>query len=181
LETEAPNLSDKQWQLAGKDIISAIVIISVGIAVSVWALGMPRPSGWPSAPGLVPLLFAGTMTLMGIALFISAFRKNGIGCLRAFLAEFSATGFFQDTHTKRSIWIIFLSAVYTLILTGRVPFEIAGSLFLVSTLSVFWRKGGWLKIILISVLTPFFFTVSFRFLFAMLLPGDSLIDFLFYR
>ena len=181
MDTPAQKLSDKQWQLAGKDIFSAVVIIAVGIAVSVWALHMPRPSGWASAPGLVPLLFAGTMTLMGIGLFISAFRKNGIAYLRTSLTAVSTVSFFQDIQTKRSIWIIFLSAVYTLILTGRVPFEIAGSIFLLSTFTVFWRKGGWLKIILISILTPFFFTLSFRFLFAMLLPGESIIDFLLYR
>ena len=174
-------MSDKQWQLAGKDFVSAVIIITVGIAVSFYAFNLPRPSGWSSAPGLVPLLFAGTMTVMGIGLLVSAVRKKGIAYLQTALTSFSARGFFQDTQTKRSIWIIFLSAVYTIVLTGRVPFEIAGTIFLVCTLSIFWRKGGWLKIILISILTPLFFTVSFRFFFAMLLPGESIIDFLFYR
>ena len=90
-------------------------------------------------------------------------------------------GLLQDTQTKRTVWIIALSAVYTLVLSGRVMFEIAGALFLLSTLSVFWRKGGWLKIVLVSVCTPVVFSLLFRLLFAILLPGDSIVDYLLYR
>lgn len=181
MDTPPQKISDKQWQLAGKDIISAVIVMGVGIAVAVWALRMPRPSGWASAPGLVPLLFAGSMTLMGLGLLGAALRKNGIAYLRQAWANFSAAGLFQDTQTKRTIWIIVLSAIYTLVLSGRLPFEIAGTLFLLGTLTVFWRRGGWLKIILVSFGVPMAFSLMFRLLFAILLPGDSILDYLLYR
>lgn len=172
---------NKQRQSAGKDIVSAAFVMGMGIAVSVWALFLPRPSGWSSAPGLVPLLFAGSMTLMGLGLLTSALRRNGIAYLRKAWADFSAIGLFQEAQTKRTLWIVVLSAIYTLVLSGRVPFEIAGTLFLLSTLTVFWRKGGWLKILLISVCVPITFSLMFRLLFAILVPGDSILDYLLYR
>ena len=181
MDTPSEKLSDKQWQAAGKDIVSAAVVMGVGVIVSVWALRLPKPSGWASAPGLVPLLFAGSMTLMGLGLMVSALRKNGIAYLGKAWADFSVAGLLQDTQTKRTVWIIALSAVYTLVLSGRMMFEIAGALFLLSTLSVFWRKGGWLKIVLISACTPVVFSLLFRLLFAILLPGDSIFDYLLYR
>lgn len=181
MDTSAKKVSDKQWQLAGKDIISAAFVMGVGIAVSIWALCIPRPAGWASAPGLVPLLFAGTMTLMGAGLLASALRKNGIAYLRKAWTGFSAAHLFQETQTKRTIWIIALTAIYTLVLSGRVLFEIAGTLFLLSTLTVFWRKGGWLKILFISLSIPIIFSLMFRLLFAIFVPGDSIIDYLLYR
>jgi hypothetical protein len=171
----------KQSQMAGKDIISAAFVMGLGIIVSVWALFMPRPSGWSSAPGLVPLLFAGSMTLMGLGLLISALRRNAIAHLRQAWANFSIAGLFRETQTKRTLWIVVLSAIYTLVLSGRVPFEIAGTLFLLGTLTVFWRKGGWLKILLISGCVPITFSLMFRLLFAILVPGDSILDYLLYR
>ena len=181
MDTTDKKTLNKQRQLAGKDIISAAFVMGIGIAVSVWALFMPRPSGWSSAPGLVPLLFAGSMTLMGLGLLTSALRRKGVAYLRQAWTDFSAVGLFQETQTKRTLWIVVLSAIYTLVLSGRVPFEIAGTLFLLSSLTVFWRKGGWLKILLISVCVPITFGLMFRLLFAILVPGDSILDYLLYR
>ena len=181
VDTTDKKLLNKQRQSAGKDIISAAFVMGMGIAVSVWALFLPRPSGWSSAPGLVPLLFAGSMTLMGLGLLTSALRRKGVAYLRKAWTDFSAVGLFQATQTKRTLWIVVLSAIYTLVLSGRVPFEIAGTLFLLSTLTVFWRKGGWLKILLISVCVPLTFGLMFRLLFAILVPGDSILDYLLYR
>ena len=181
MDTTDKKTFNKQRQMAGKDIISAAFVMGLGIAVSVWALSLPRPSGWSSAPGLVPLLFAGSMTLMGLGLLTSALRRNGIAYLRQAWADFSAVSLFRDTQTKRTLWIVVLSAIYTLVLSGRVPFEIAGTLFLLSSLTVFWRKGGWLKILLISVCVPLTFGLMFRLLFAILVPGDSILDYILYR
>lgn len=181
MDTTDKKTLNKQRQLAGKDIISAVFVMGLGIVVSIWALYMPRPSGWSSAPGLVPLLFAGSMTIMGLGLLTSALRRNGGVYLRKARTDFSMVRLFQETQTKRTIWVIALSAIYTLVLSGRVPFEIAGALFLLSTLTVFWRKGGWLKILLISVCVPIIFGLMFRLLFAILVPGDSILDYLLYR
>lgn len=169
-------VENKQMQLASTDVVSSLVVMALAVLISVWALKMPNPSGWASAPGLVPLLFAGTMFLMGLGLFIAAVRRNGFLFLFNRLQSFSGTKFFRDEQSKRTVWIIVLTAIYILILTGRLPFEVAGSLFLFSAFTVFWEKGRWLKIIILSFVIPLIFSLVFRFLFSILLPGDSIID-----
>lgn len=166
---------EKKTRMAAIDIVTSIVIMAVSVAVIYWSLQMPWER-WARAPGLVPVLFGGTMFLMALSLMISAIKNRGIPTLRKIFSEFSFSGFFGNTKTKRSLWIILFVSIYLLVLTGRVPFEIAGFLFLFATFSVFWRKGGWLKITLVSVLVPLVFSAIFRLLFKILLPGDSIFD-----
>jgi len=167
---------DKKSRMAGIDLITSLLVMAVSIAVSVMSLKMPRPAGWKSAPGLIPLLFASTLFFMGLGLFISASRSNGIPTLLGMLSGFSMVNFLADARIKRALWIILLTGIYILLLTGQLPFEIAGGLFLFSAFSVFWRSGGWLKISLISLIIPLFFGFAFRVLFSFLLPGDSIFD-----
>ena len=170
---------DKPSRMAGTDIVSSLIVMVVAAVVSIWSLRMPNPMGWSSAPGLVPLLFAGTMFLMGLGLFISALKRKGFSSLGTRLFRFSGKDFIQNVQTQRSIWIILLTAVYLLILSGRLPFEIAGSLFLLGAFAVFWKEGRWLKIIVASLAIPLLFSLTFRLLFSILLPGDSILDYLF--
>ena len=166
---------EKKTRMAAIDIVTSLVIMAVSVIVIYWSLQMPWER-WARAPGLVPVLFAGTMFLMGLALMVSALRSRGLPTLSRTLSEFSFRKFFGDARTRRSIWIILLVSIYLLVLTGRVPFEIAGFLFLFGTFTVFWRKGGWLKITLVSLLVPLVFSALFRLLFKILLPGDSIFD-----
>ena len=179
MELPDQEIENKPLRMASTDIVSSLIVMAVAVIISIWALNMSKPSGWASAPGLVPLLFAGTMFLMGLGLFIIAVRRNGLTFLRTRLSTFSGKGFIQDTQTKRSAWIIVLAAIYMLILTGRLPFEIAGFLFLFSTFTVFWKKGRWLKVIVASIVIPLVFSLTFRFLFSILLPGDSIFDYFY--
>jgi hypothetical protein len=166
---------EKKTRMAAIDIVTSIVIMAVSVAVIYWSMQMPWER-WARAPGLVPVLFAGTMFIMGLALMISAIKAKGLARLSKTFSEFSFSGFLKNTKTKRSLWIIVLVSIYLLVLTGRVPFEIAGFLFLLATFSVFWRKGGWIKITLVSLLVPLVFSGLFRLLFKILLPGDSIFD-----
>lgn len=169
---------DKKTRMAGIDVITAVVVMAVGIAVAIISMKMPRPVDWKSAPGLIPLLFAVTLFMMGLGLFVSALRRKGFAILNLMLSGLTMAGFTADARTKRTLWIILLAGIYVILLTGRLPFEIAGSLFLFSTFTVFWRKGGWLKIVLVSVIIPMAFGFTLRMLFTILLPGDSIFDLL---
>jgi len=169
---------DKKTRMAGIDVITAVVVMAVSIAVAIISMKMPRPVDWKSAPGLIPLLFAVTLFMMGLGLFVSALRRKGFAILSLMLSGFTMAGFAADARTKRTLWIILLAGIYIVLLTGRLPFEIAGSLFLFSTFTFFWRKGGWLKIVLISVIIPTAFGFTLRMMFTILLPGDSIFDLL---
>lgn len=170
---------DKKLRMAGIDIVSSIAVMAVSVAVVYWSLKMPRTLGWAKAPGLVPILFGGSMFLMGLGLFISAVKNRGFHVLKRAFSGPSFIAFVGHVETKRATWIILITAIYLLGLTGRVRFEIAGALFLFGTFAVFWRRGGWLRIILVSLLVPLAFSALFRLFFKVLLPGDSIFDWFF--
>lgn len=178
MDQTTPKPLDKTTRMAGIDVITSIVVMAVSIAVAVISLQMPRPVGWKSAPGLMPLLFSITLFIMGLGLLISALRRKGFSIFMQMLSGLSMGVFIGDVRTKRTLWIILLTGTYIILLSGRMPFEVAASIFLLSTLSVFWKKGGKTKIILISVIIPLFFGFVIRVLFSNLLPGDSIFELL---
>jgi hypothetical protein len=139
---------------------------------------MPRPGGWSSAPGLIPLFLSTCTFLMGLGLLVSSLRNKGISQLVTKYKTFSPSQSIGQTKVRRSLWIILLTAFYFFVLLGRVPFEFASFIYLASTLSIFWKKGGWLKIILISALLPFVMSALFRLIFVVFMPGDSVFDWL---
>ncbi len=162
----------------GVDFISSIVLMAFSLVVGVWSLNMPRPGGWSSAPGLVPLFLAVCIFFMGLALLISSVRRGAAAALLGRLRRFSLNRFVSRVGVRRTFWIVLLTAVYVFVLLGRVLFELASFLYLVATLALFWRKGGWLKIILVSVLLPIAVSLVFRVLFVVLMPGGSVFDWL---
>jgi len=171
-------VTDKKVRMAGIDVITSVAVMAVSIAVAIISIKMPRPVDWKSAPGLIPLLFSGTLFIMGFSLFISAIRRKGFAVLGMLLARSVRRDRIQDVRTQRTFWIIFLAGIYIILLIGRLPFEVASSLFLLGTFAVFWRGGGWLKIILVSVIVPFVFGLTLRMMFSIMLPGDSIFDLL---
>jgi hypothetical protein len=160
------------------DFVSSVLLMAFSIGVALWSLRMPRPGGWSSAPGLIPLFLSTCTFFMGVGLLTSAVRNKGISQLITSCKAFSPTQSIIDTKVKRSLWIILLTAFYFFFLLGRIPFEFASFIYLVSTLYIFWRKGGWLKIILISALLPFVMSGLFRVIFIVFMPGDSVFDWL---
>lgn len=163
---------------AAIDFVSSILLMAFSIGVVLWSLRMPRPGGWSSAPGLIPLFLSTCTFFMGLGLLISAVRNKGVSQLVSRCKTFSPSQSIIDIKVKRSLWIILLTAFYFFILLGRIPFELASFIYLASTLHVFWRKGGWLKIILISVLLPCVTSALFRVIFIVFMPGDSIYDWL---
>ena len=163
---------------AAIDLISSILLMAFSVGVVLWSLRMPRPGGWSSAPGLIPLFLSACTFFMGLGLFISSIRNKGISQLVTKYKTFSFAQSIGRAKVRRSLWIILLTAFYFFVLLGRVPFELASFIYLTSALYIFWRKGGWLKIILISALLPFFMSALFRVVFVVFMPGESFFDWL---
>jgi hypothetical protein len=151
---------------AAIDFISSILLMAFSIGVALWSLQMPRPGGWSSAPGLIPLFLSTCTFHKGISQLVTKYKT------------FSPSQSIGQTKVRRSLWIVLLTAFYFFVLLGRIPFEFASFIYLASTLSIFWRKGGWLKIILISALLPFVMSALFRLIFVVFMPGDSVFDWL---
>jgi len=162
---------------AGVNIISSIILMIFSAGVFVWSLYMPRPSGWPSAPGVIPLFVSTCLFFMALQLLVYGIRKDGISQLKSMRQRKERSDERPETRTglKRSLWIVLLVAGYIFVLLERIPFEIASFIYMVAALYVFWRKGGWLKILIISAILPFFISFMFRFVFHVLVPGESVI------
>jgi hypothetical protein len=178
MDRSTTELTDKKTRMAGIDVITSIIVMAVSIAVAIISIQMPRPVDWKSAPGLIPLLFAGTLFIMGFGLFISAIGRQGFAIFSMMFSRSIKGDSTEDARTKRTFWIILLSGIYIFVLTSWLPFEVASSLFLLCTFAVFWRRGGWLRIILVSVIIPTVFGLTLRMMFSILLPGDSIFDLL---
>ncbi|MFB0508385.1 MAG: tripartite tricarboxylate transporter TctB family protein [Thermodesulfobacteriota bacterium] len=166
----------KKGTMPAIDFFSSIVLMAFSVGVVLRSLQMPRPGGWSSAPGLIPLFLSACTFFMGLGLFVSSLRNNGISQLVTKWRAFSPSQSVSSTKVKRSLWIILLTAFYFFVLLGRTPFEFASFIYLASTLHIFWRKAGWLKIILISTLLPFSLSALFRLVFVVFMPGDSVFD-----
>jgi hypothetical protein len=164
--------------MAGTDFLSAILLMGFSAGVVIWSLKMPRFAGWSTAPGLLPLLLCTCTFFMSLSLLVSSVKSQGHKTLLIRCRSFSWSGFFSDTKTKRSLGIILLTGTYVFVLLDRMPFELASFIYLLVTLSVFWRKGGWFKIILLSLVLPFVTSGIFRGLFIVFMPGGSFVDWL---
>jgi len=166
--------------MAGIDFIISIILIVLSIGVSLWSLKMPRPEGWITAPGLFPLFLSVSTFFMALSLFASSLRNEGLSQLIAKLRGFSINQFTSErVKAKRTLWIIISIAFYIFVLIERIPFELATFIYLAPTLYVFWREGGWLKIILISIAVPLFMCNIFRVFFGTFMPGDYNFDWLY--
>lgn len=153
--------------------------MAAGLVISYWSYLLPRDLGWASAPGLVPILFAGTMFIMALFLFITAIRRGAPRLLLKMLSSLNGAELVKSQSFRRQIYIIAIASLYILVLTGRVYFEIASFIFLALAFFTYWPKGGWLKILLISAVIPLVISFIFRVLFVMLVPGDSIYQFLY--
>jgi hypothetical protein len=179
---ETKNVTEEQGSkkdsMAETDFLSAILLMGFSVGIVLWSLKMPRFAGWSSAPGLLPLLLCTSTFFMSLSLLISSIKNQGHKKLMMRYRTLSLSRFIRDTKTKRSLGIILLTALYVFVLLDRIPFELAGFIYLMITLYVFWKKGGWFKIILISLLVPFVTSGIFRGLFVVFLPGGSFFDWL---
>jgi len=166
--------------MAGIDFVSSIVLIAFSLGIILWSLKMPRPGGWSSAPGLLPLFLGACILFMSLSMLISSIRNEGFSRLITKFQGFPLSQTISDTKKRRLLEITLLIALYIFGLLGRMPFELASFIYLVSTLSFFWRKGGWKKIILLSILVPLGMGALFKIVFVVIMPGGSIFDQLFY-
>ncbi|MBI5968091.1 MAG: tripartite tricarboxylate transporter TctB family protein [Deltaproteobacteria bacterium] len=174
------NQVSEKNSMAGIDFVSSIVLIAFSLGIILWSLKMPRPGGWSSAPGLLPLFLGACILFMSLSILISSIKNKGFERLITKCQGFSFSQTMSDTKKKRLLGITLLIALYIFGLLGRMPFELASFIYLVSTLYFFWRKGGRKKIILLSILIPLGMGALFKIIFAVIMPGGSIFDWLIY-
>ena len=166
----------KKDAMAGINFFVSILLMGFSVVVVLLSLAMPRPGGWSSGPGLIPLFLGATIFFMSIHIFSSSLKKEGYSIFVALCKDFSLVKSWGDVKTRRTIYLALLIAFFVFGLLGRIAFEIATFIYLLCLFLTFWRKGGWVKIILLSALVPLILGTVFRLLFSVSLPGGSTYD-----
>ena len=58
------------------DFITSIILMVFTLVVALWSFQLPRPEGWTSAPGLIPLFLSVSTFFMGLGLLVSSIRRE---------------------------------------------------------------------------------------------------------
>ena len=127
--------SDDEAVTARADLLAAIVLVLLGIAVMYFSWTMNRLEARhihpATIPGLVPLILGGALTLCGALLGVRAARLGRPGAW---------AGLWQvvtSPHAVRAGVVLVMALVYTLILVGRMPFWLASMIFIFAFIVVF--------------------------------------------
>ena len=177
-----------------RDIISGFGTMLIGVLFLVGTAFMPwRGSSfnWYGAPGLVPAILAGLLFLCGLILYLRARLNNKYyerqeaeeakEKAEAAAQEAQTTGQsstqvqelklpdFLKTERWRIATVVALLAVYIFGLIGRIPYIPATAVFVTAFIWIF-KGGGWLKSILIGLITSVAVWFVFYKIFAVVLP-----------
>jgi hypothetical protein len=120
---------------ARADLLTAIVLVALGLLVFYLSWTMPRLEARrihpATIPGLVPMLLGGALTICGALLGLHAWRVKAPGGWRAL------GGIFLTSQAKRAATVLALALIYTLVLVGWLPFWAASMLFVFSFIFLF--------------------------------------------
>ena len=120
---------------ARADLITAFVLVGLGLAIFYLSWTMPRLEARhvhpATIPGLVPLFLSVALTLCGVLLGLRSWRIEATGGWRGL------AGLFTTTQALRVFVILGLALVHTLILVGWLPFWAAAMLFIFAFIMIF--------------------------------------------
>lgn len=134
--------TDDEGMRARADLVTALVLVALGLAVVYLSWTMPRlevrrihPS---TIPGLVPLLLGIALTVCGSLLAWRSWRIDAPGGWQGLL------GLLGRREALRVGVVLALALVHTLVLVGLIPFWAAAMLFIFAFIMVFetWLNEG---------------------------------------
>ena len=152
------------------DFFMGIVLMVLSTVVCSVAWSWPRQGGFASSAALFPFGIASTLFLMGMAIFIQSFRRKGY---RLFLQWFRAKPFrdgWVHGNLRLAVASLLTVLIYMIVILNLLPFEVGTFIYLAGTLFLFWR-GKVYKILIISAAVVVFYSLSFKMLFKLVLPG----------
>jgi hypothetical protein len=152
------------------DFFMGIVLMVLSGIVCYVAWSWPRPTGIASSAGLFPLCIASTLFIMALSIFIHSFKRKGY---RLFVE------FFSVTHVRESwahgnlrlcLFSLMTVLVYIIVILNLLPFEIGTFIFMTGALYLYWKTKIY-KILIVSACVVAFYSISFKMLFKLVLPG----------
>ncbi|OHE26160.1 MAG: hypothetical protein A3J94_14305 [Syntrophus sp. RIFOXYC2_FULL_54_9] len=152
------------------DFFMGIVLMVLSAIVCYVAWSWPRPTGITSSAGLFPLLIASTLFFMALSIFIHSFKRKGY---RLFVELFSAA-YLRESWTQGNLRLCLFSLmtvlVYIIVILNLLTFEIGTFLFMTVALYLYWKTKIY-KILIVSACVVAFYSLSFKMLFKLVLPG----------
>lgn len=154
--------ADESTELAVRgraDLITALVLVGLGLAVIYLSWTMPRLEARrihpATIPGLVPLMLGVMLSLCGALLGLRSLRLEAQGGWSG-LARL-----FTTQQARRVLAVLALALVYTLVLVGWLPFWAASMIFIFGFILLFevyltdapislWRSLPWALAIAIA-------------------------------
>lgn len=120
---------------ARADLLTAIVLVALGLLVFYLSWTMPRLENRhvhpATIPGLVPMLLAVVLTICGFLLLWRSARIQAPGGWRGLASLFA-------TRQALRVWVILgLAFIHTLVLVGWLPFWAAAMLFIFAFIMIF--------------------------------------------
>jgi len=120
---------------ARADLLTAIVLVALGLVIFYFSWTMPRLENRhvhpATIPGLVPMLLGAALSLCGGLLLWRSARIEAPGGWHGLAALFGTT------QALRVMVILGLALVHTLVLVGWLPFWAAAMLFIFAFIMVF--------------------------------------------
>jgi len=154
----------------GADFFMGIVLMILSLIVCAVAWSWPRQGGIASSAALFPFGIASTLFIMALAIFINSFKRRGY---RQFLDFFRASQFrksWRQGNLKLALASLAAAVIYMIVILNLLPFEIGTFIYLAGTLFLFWR-GKLYKILIVSACVVAFYSICFKMLFKLTLPG----------
>ncbi|KIT17584.1 tripartite tricarboxylate transporter TctB family protein [Jannaschia aquimarina] len=161
---------------AALDLLSAAILLALGLGFAGLSLALPVPDGWRSAPGLLPFLVSASLAVMALMLAMSAWPRRGRGGAIPVLLDAERAG----RATVLVATLTYVGALDMLSLEGFVPilgaqipmggFEPCTILLLTVLLRIFWTERLWACLAVAAGWT-LTLSLSFRVLFGIPLPG----------
>ena len=167
-----------------KDLVSAGVIALLSVAAMVFALWLPNPGNFFSAPGLLPFLTGLSLFVMAAALAAGALRAGGRDIFPLFPGG-GVRAYVRDGENRRTLLLIVIIVVYVaaadlVSFDLRYPtgffvlrfssYELVSIPALALILRIFWRASA-LRCTLVSLVAVIALASVFRYGFEILLPG----------
>jgi hypothetical protein len=154
------------------DLLVGLVLVALSVFVIIHAVSMPRPRGWHSAPGLLPLSLGLTLLGMSVALLVLAVREGGMSQLIPRVRI--SYGVKQDRMStwSRAVGILGGIGIYIYVLLRWLPFEVATFLYLLIVLGALWRRDP-LRVALVAAGVAVVLSLLFGKILRTLLPGTG--------
>lgn len=135
METPPPEHSSDDAVRNRADLLTAIVLVALGLAVFYLSWTMPRLENRhihpATIPGLVPLFLSVALTICGVLLGLRSARAGAEGGWQGLAS------LFFTPQALRVLVILGLALFHTLVLVGWLPFWAAAMVFIFAFIMIF--------------------------------------------